>query len=81
MHPANGHGHGHSSPNDLARIGTNGTAGSVSSRSEKRRSGFFGLGGKKDKDKEKLHEEKQAQGVSASADSDLPQAPRSFAPG
>jgi hypothetical protein len=38
---------------ELQRIGTNGTMeGSISSKSEKRRSGFFGLGGKKDKNKE-----------------------------
>ena len=43
-----------SSPNDLSRVGTNGTMnGSVSSKGEKRRSGFFGLGGKKDKEKDK----------------------------
>lgn len=31
--------------------------GSISSKSEKRRSGFFGLGGKKDKKQEKDHKE------------------------
>lgn len=44
---------------ELQRIGTNGTmeTGSVSSKGEKRRSGFFGLGGKKDKHKEKEKDE------------------------
>ena len=73
LQPPNGH--MQASPNDLARIGTNGTTGSVSSRSEKRRSGFFGLGGKKDKEKERIEKEErereklaqgQMQGVSIS---------------
>ena len=40
---------------DLQRLQTGGsnTVGSSSSKTEKRRSGFFGLGGKKDKDKDK----------------------------
>lgn len=82
MQPPNGH----ASPNDLARIGTNGTAdGSVSSRSEKRRSGFFGLGGKKDKEKDRLEKEEkerererqeQGQGVSVTLSaSDAARAP------
>ena len=57
LQPPNGH--MRASPNDLARIGTNGTTGSVSSRSEKRRSGFFGLGGKKDKEKERIEKEEK----------------------
>jgi hypothetical protein len=52
---------GSMNPNDeLHRIGTNGTMGtmdgSVSSKSEKRRSGFFGFG-KKDKHKDKEQHE------------------------
>ena len=38
---------------DLQRVAT---GGSVNSKSEKRRSGFFGLGGKKDKSKGKVEE-------------------------
>jgi hypothetical protein len=43
----------------LERVGSGAPSDSVSSRGEKRRSGFFGLGGKKDKDKEREKESNQ----------------------